>query len=79
MFDVNCGIKGNADIFINVVPSAYTNFLELSIAPLATKPFGPNISSSVMFSPASNLSIKSACIGVNVPKPNSVYLNPFNV
>ena len=79
LFDVNCGINGKADILINVLPSAYTNFLEFNIAPFWTKPFSPNISSEVISSPLSILSNRAACIGVSFPNPNSVYLKPFVV
>ena len=79
LFDVSCGINGKADILINVLPSAYTNFLEFNIAPFWTKPFSPNISSDVTSSPLSTLSSRAACIGVSFPNPNSVYLKPFVV
>ena len=74
------GVSTKADIFIYVVPSKYTSFLELSIAPSwLTYPFSPKISQEVISSPCSILSNRLACNGVNVPKPKVIYLNALVV
>ena len=80
--DVYSLVKTKADIFKNVVPSAYTSFFELISACCFAKPTllsTPYTLSDVIAIPASSLSNKLTCSSFNKPIPNHIYLNAFVV